>query len=622
MGRHGKGSVKKHRYSVGNTYGTLNNKSKLNEDEGNLTPGQLKIYARLPRDIEERHSGENKLGTLRPCRPTKNSTSIDQLLDEPGTSNITGNRMVNMSSLAGLLSDVCITHMTQSRTCQQPDFYIPAKEEIVQGLGSSIKIMCKNCNYESTRTKLYKTIPTPRGRPPVSMNIQLGVFLGKSALSLADVRLLFACLECTSPSETTLQSTISSAGNTYETLNEATMKKNCDLADTISKCDGSNVNNSPKVTVLTDTVYNNAPKGRGMYQPGTQSVTPMIHAETGLVLSVANYNKLCPKNNISCKECKCPVNFDQHKAMDGSEELAAAYNFKRCQDNGLSVTHIVCDGTHKVLKGIKSTGSTAPKKVDCGIHQARAQRRKYFSQSYSEELLGKTCNNNYNYVKHKLGVAIAKRCSQEIYLARKKYSTDKEFYRHIESVRNNIVPCFSGRHEKCKKASLVCRQKNRHHYHHLPYSKEITPTPSDKVKLQAVIDHRLGRGKVATLGDLKTTNKVENLHLRTLKVLPKNKTCKLNFNQKVHSAMHNQSVGVATSAFLANGALGAPIRDIRALRTMKALTRRARYFQLKKQTMKYRISRKINNLKKLNQKKLSKLQVVNAGLNTKDHDFY
>ena len=616
--------MKKHRYSAGNTYCELNTKVKLNEDEGNLTPeqhGEFKIYRRLPRDIEERNPGDNTLGTLRPCSPREDSTRIQQALDQSHSTEITGNRMVSMTSLAGLLTSVCIGHMRESPTCNRPDFYIPAKEEITQGLGSSIKVLCRECEYQCERTKLYKVIPSSRGRPPVALNTQLGVFLGKSAVSLADVRLLFACLDCTSPSERTLQSTVSAAGNTYGALNTATMQENCQLAKTISMCDGSTTDNTRKVTVLTDTVYNNAPKGRAMYQPGTQSVTPMIHAETGLVLSVANFNKLCTKNNTCCTERACSANYDQHKPMDGSEELAASQNFQSCQENGLNVTHIVCDGTNKVLKGIREDGNTEPKKVDCSVHLARGQRRKFFSQSYSEELLGKPTNTNFNFVKNKLGNAITNRCSKEIYLARRKYLIDHQFHSHIESVRKNIIPCFSGNHDKCRGASLVCRQKNRFNYRHLPYSKEITPTPLDKVKLQAVVDHRLGKGKLPSLGDLHTTNRVENLHLRTLKLLPKSKTCKKNFDMKVQSAMHNQSVGVANSVFMANGALGAQIKDIRALKTMKSLTARARYFQLNKQTRKARISRKMNNLKKLNQKKLSKLNVVTASLTSKDHDF-
>jgi hypothetical protein len=56
------------------------------------------------------------------------------------------------------------------------------------------------------------------GRPPVTMDIQLGIFLGKSSVSLADIRLLFLTLDCLSPSETSLQKSVTAVGETGQNL--------------------------------------------------------------------------------------------------------------------------------------------------------------------------------------------------------------------------------------------------------------------------------------------------------------------------------------------------------------------------------------------------------------------
>ena len=47
--------------------------------------------------------------------------------------------------------------------------------------------------------------------------------------------------------------------------------------------------------------------------------------------------------------------------------------------------------------------------------------------------------------------------------------------------------------------------------------------------------------------NLGNTNRVESLHLRTLKLCPKFKTYKKNYANRNHSAMHSDSVGAGIS---------------------------------------------------------------------------
>lgn len=157
------------------------------------------------------------------------------------------------------------------------------------------------------------------------MNIQLRIFLGKSFVSLADIRLLFSALDCSSPSVATLRKSVTAVVETWTKLNQGVVERNCQIIRNMSST------HQNKVTVMTDTVYNNAPKGRGTYQPGTQSVTPMVHSESRLVVSVSNLSKLCPKNNLACTDNDCPANFEHHRAMDSREVIAATQNFKNCR---------------------------------------------------------------------------------------------------------------------------------------------------------------------------------------------------------------------------------------------------------------------------------------------------
>ena len=374
---------------------------------------------------------------------------------------------------------------------------------------------------------------------------------------------------------------IHNISNTWIDVNNANMQNNCKIVNTIATC------NNESATVMTDTVYNNSPKGRSMYQPGTQSYTPMIHAETGLVLSVKNYNKLCCKNEKVCSgQHDCEANFESQTPMDASEIKAAKANFEAISKNGLNVTSIICDGTKKVLQGCSNTSGQGPSKVDCMVHRSRAQRRKFYASSYSDQLVGKGQNCNQGYIKHMLAEAIVNRCTKELYHAAQKYPHNDRFSEQIEKARQNILSCFQGEHANCPKSSLVCRRKNRYKYFHLPYNRPITPTSEDISKLQAVIDHRLGRNQLGSQRQLKTTNKVESLHLRTLKLLPKTKTCKRHFNSRVHSAMHSQSVGLVSSLLQVNNALGVRNCDRQALKVFKQLSHRAKYLKKTKTDIK------------------------------------
>ena len=46
---------------------------------------------------------------------------------------------------------------------------------------------------------------------------------------------------------------------------------------------------------MSDTVYNNPPKGRAMNQPGTQGSIPIVDCETvrKMVLGISTLNRLC-----------------------------------------------------------------------------------------------------------------------------------------------------------------------------------------------------------------------------------------------------------------------------------------------------------------------------------------
>ena len=187
------------------------------------------------------------------------------------------------------------------------------------------------------------------GRPPAAVNLQLGTFLVKSPISIENTRLLFAALDCHPPNAKSLQTVIDRCCANYTTLNTEQMVENQNL---LFDARGS------EVKVLTDTVYNNPPKGRSMYQAGTQSHTPMIDAETGLVLAQQAYSKIGKYANM-----------EETDPMDRSEAKAINTNIKNIEAAGkLKVTHVVSDGCTKISM---DSNKSAPIKLRCSVHVSR-----------------------------------------------------------------------------------------------------------------------------------------------------------------------------------------------------------------------------------------------------------
>ena len=188
-------------------------------------------------------------------------------------------------------------------------------------------------------------VPTSKkGRRAVCINTQLGTFMGKTGSSMRDVRLLFASIDCKPPSEHLLQLEANKTTKVWEEVNETAMKENCEIVSAMT-------DESEKVRVATDTAYNNPSKGMGggRYQPGTQSYSPMVHAETGLVLSATTYNKMCANNCIGQCGPDCTTNWPLNRAMGGSEVTAVVSNLEKIKESGIQPGAMVCDGTAKTL---------------------------------------------------------------------------------------------------------------------------------------------------------------------------------------------------------------------------------------------------------------------------------
>ena len=350
-----------------------------------------------------------------------------------------------MEIFPNIINEICVGHAAHSSNCLFPDFVLPVEGERLFGLGVKVDITCRKCKYSYSchlQGELKKDGP---GRKQYKANINLALSLAKTSVAMNDVQFIFAALELPIPWPSALTKLIKKGLSTYQDLNVQQMAENCAALQRMAID-----TDKGGITVLTDTCYNNSPKGRAMYQPGTQAITPMLEAVTGLPVAVAAHSKLGGTGTGPA--------FPEHVGMDRAEIDAATENFLAVTKRGVTVNSVVSDGTSKVIEGIKKTvPKVIPEKQECTVHVSRAQRRKFYkcSCSFSEELLGKKSAPTYSYRRTALCESLVKRCSIELKQAVAQHRSSAAITKAIARAARSIVPCFQGNHEFCA-SSFVC----------------------------------------------------------------------------------------------------------------------------------------------------------------------
>ena len=110
--------------------------------------------------------------------------------------------------------------------------------------------------------------------------------------------------------------------------------------------------------------------------------------------------------------------------------------------------------------------------------------------------------------------------------------------------------------------------------------------------ISTAMDKKLGDRAVENQRYNATTNRCESSHRTTQRSLPKSKNFTRTFLGRAHSAMHTMSLGPIKSIFVANKALGAPNNTgSLAFMALKRKHTRYRYFQARRKSNHYKVSR-------------------------------
>ena len=349
------------------------------------------------------------------------------------------------------------------------------------GLAFSDHLKCSaGCGYRSaSKLKFYTEVEREgTGRRAAKTNVQLQVILTKHPIGNAAVRELLASIDVHVPCESGMQRAANKVSDKFHELAEEQLKENRKLVRTVMRLrseDAAPSDEIPLVRAQSDVAYNNPPKGRAFYQPGTQAWAPCFVAEPGLEnvpIAFRTRSKVC-----SCvsegyeKQHKpsCKLNFPPDQAMGNAEhELGKDLAKQLLQDNesALGVKTLITDGDSHLQLGMHSEmekRGIRVEKGDCTRHTTRSVSRNLRRVKLSIGCTGGPGKTVAERVQNqgKLATFIERRSTHEFRAIHRKYVRHHED--HLEQLieaghlaKIGILGCIQGHTDVCRQASLTC----------------------------------------------------------------------------------------------------------------------------------------------------------------------
>lgn len=558
---------------------------------------------------------DGPMSILRP-KPNEADHEVENAKGDLGPY-ITSNRIVSMEEFSKVMTEVCNEHQTAHPKCKA-SLKVPQQYEAFYGLGSTVRFICENCSYISSKKRLFEAEHEKRKGPITAVaNKRLAQWVENTSISLDDIRLLFSILDMHAPGESTICRYIKKVDEAHTKKGEEQINKNRKkVSDVLDHTGGKSI-------VASDTAYNNVPKGRNMYQPGTQTCTPTVDmtTKTPIIISMETRSQHCPHRKpgqLECSEHDACLQTHQPWVPMADVEKEATKSFytdiKKSVLNG-RIGHHLADGCKTITSELNNENV---EKLLCTQHVSRSQRVCFYKKQFSETLLGKGASASY--YKTVLINTVVDRCAKELRMARNKYpKNDDRFYQMVEHARMNIVNCLQGDHDNCNKHSLACRyNKDGGIMYH--GQRRFNMETSDIEQLQDVINYKLEHSKVVQQRYLLSTNCVEALHLSSFKLCPKSKTYTATHRGRHLNVVLLQSLGLSNAVLVVGRELGYTFGP-QAVKVMQQIRSRQQYHKERKRTMRVKRLRHSRRNAKVKIKHLHKLKIENASHIHKDHAY-
>ena len=435
-------------------------------DVSNVNDGNQRILQRMEKklfDLAKLPDEEVLPATLRPdVEKSSAECSTAQNLKHPDK--LSGNFIGHIGSTETAFNRGIRENLKERPNCKGDIILDPATYQKM-GLGLRAGLKCTECDYTHIKMKFYEEVRSEkRGNKAVKMNIHLQVALTKEPIGNSTIRSILSTLDIDPPSESSMQDMANSVGEAFIDINERQLAANRNIIGDVMKVRrGDGESGPPSIAVAADGAYNNPPKGRGFYQPGTQSRCPMMCMEEGLDMPVAfaTRSKLCscPRAKAGIHLSSCSKTFSNHVAMGNSEKEMG----KDCgeQINGSKVTigTIIADGDGHVVSGVKDAmPQQEVEKQNCARHLTKSVGRNITKQAL-ECFPGPTQVLKKQQLKA-LSKFVEKRCSWEYREAHRRYG--KQINLLISKcAMMGIIANVEGDGETCRRVSLVCKAHSR-----------------------------------------------------------------------------------------------------------------------------------------------------------------
>lgn len=473
------------------------------------------------------------------------------------------------------------------------------------GLCWQERLKCSDCDYVSSREKLYEELDSgKRGRKAAVPNVAVQVGLTHTGIGNTGLRSLLNAAHIAAPALSTLQSTSNDVSDKLIATNKEDMKRRRQNIKEINKIKGLPADAG--IRVEGDARYNNplyTAAGNTPFQPATQvtyticeNVTPKKQ-----ILSVATHNKLCQTGarhagkSGTDRHCPnphpgyCSATIAQEQSI-GDEYQWATECVKDLLNDGITVKYYTSDCDSRasaaaadlyLQEGVST--ESPPIHLKDPQHLARGQRRKVITTKFSARMFPGRTAVDRSKMKTRFADDLSDRCSAEHKAIHAHFEGDiVKVKRAISYTGDAIIECYKGHHQLCKKHSFVCDGSltGKWNATFLPENCDITPTRKDESLLRECIDYRIGQKTVTDTMFLTNTQKSEGVNRAFSLRNPKNTTYSRNFSGRIHSAVHQMNNGPGQSLSLQLQAVGAPITPgSRIARQLKQKQKRHAYIK-------------------------------------------
>lgn len=360
-------------------------------------------------------------------------------------------------------------------------------------------------------------------------------------------------------------------------------------------------NEPAAVDIEMDTSFNN--RLQSGFEAATQSFAPIIDSSRDgyHVLDVQIANKLCGKRDCSHETCK--KNYPAHSSIASSEPKFLKNAIETLETNNIQIRSITTDGSAQLKKVIREHRRPITHYV-CFVHRMRTVQKRINQVKFTGNLGG-----NRNEYIMKLSTAVRSRVKMELTRIGKKVDGKENlFVTQARKAVENIIPCFSGRHRKCREVSLVCCH-HLAHYHtgFLPLNQHLKLSRENEMNLQETMNNMLCEDELRRLSTLRTTNRCESLHSKVFTYAPKNTCWSRNFIGLGHSAVHSATQGYGKSMIIMAKRIGLKYtKQSQMTAFLTKIDSRTKYDRHYKSSLKYNLRRYYTRKQKANRRQLER----------------